>query len=237
VGYSLPEGGVPICSVGGEGERSDGLPGGRTPSQEPKKRSKGAAERDEFLRVLWRMELSRIDPGRLVFVDEMGTHTSLAPLYAYAPVGERAFFEVPRTRGKNTTLLTSMITEGMGPSMAVEGATTSRVFETYVERVLAPALRCGQVVVMDNLGAHRPRRIRELIEERGCELIYLPSYSPDFNPIEQALSKIKHLLRRIAARTKEFLIEAMGWALAAVSAQDVRGFFINCGYRTPAQQL
>jgi transposase len=189
------------------------------------------------LRVLWRMELSRIDPGRLVFVDEMGTHTSLAPLYAYAPVGERAFFEVPRTRGKNTTLLTSMITEGMGPSMAVEGATTSRVFETYVERVLAPALRCGQVVVMDNLGAHRPRRIRELIEERGCELIYLPSYSPDFNPIEQALSKIKHLLRRIAARTKEFLIEAMGWALAAVSAQDVWGFFINCGYRTPAQQL
>jgi transposase len=189
------------------------------------------------LRVLWRMGLSRIDPGRLVFVDEMGTHTSLAPLYAYAPIGERAFFEVPRNRGKNTTLLTSMTLEGMGPSMAVEGATTSRVFEAYVERMLAPALRCGQVVVMDNLGAHRPRRIRELIEERGCELIYLPSYSPDFNPIEQALSKIKHILRKIAARTKEILIEAMGRALAAVSAQDVRGFFVHCGYRAPAQQL
>jgi transposase len=183
------------------------------------------------------MGLSRIDPGRLVFVDEMGTHTSLAPLYAYAPIGERAFFEVPRNRGKNTTLLTSMTLEGMGPSMAVEGATTSRVFEAYVERMLAPALRCGQVVVMDNLGAHRPRRIRELIEERGCELIYLPSYSPDFNPIEQALSKIKHILRKIAARTKEILIEAMGRALAAVSAQDVRGFFVHCGYRAPAQQL
>jgi transposase len=173
----------------------------------------------------------------LVFVDEMGTHTSLAPLYAYAPIGERAFFKVPRNRGKNTTLLTSMTLEGMGPSMAVEGATTFRVFETYVEQVLAPALRCGQVVVMDNLGAHRPRRVRKLIEERGCELIYLPSYSPDLNPIEQALSKIKHLLRKIGARTKELLIEAMGWALAAVSAQDVRGFFINCDYCTPAQQL
>ena len=125
----------------------------------------------------------------------------------------------------------------MGPSLAVEGATTSRVFETYVERLLAPTLRPGQVVVMDNLGAHRPRRVRELIEERDCELIYLPPYSPDLNPIEEALSKIKHILRKTGARTKEALIEAMGRALAAVSAQDVRGFFVHCGYRAPAQQL
>jgi transposase len=111
------------------------------------------------------------------------------------------------------------------------------VFETYVERVLAPSLNEGQIVVMDNLGAHRPKRVRELIEERGCELIYLPSYSPDLNPIEQALSKIKHILRKIAARTKEALIEAMGRALAAVSSEDVRGFFAHCGYRAPAQQL
>jgi transposase len=182
------------------------------------------------------MEVCRIDPGRLVFVDEMGTHTSLAPLYAYAPVGERAFFEIPRNRGKNTTLLTSLHQEGMGPSMAVEGATTSRVFETYVERLLAPALRPGQVVVMDNLGAHRPKRVRELIEARGCELIYLPSYSPDLNPIEEAFSKLKHLLRKIGARGKESLVEAMGRALGAVSIEDVRGFFAHCGYRTPAQQ-
>src|SRR3712207_392606 len=185
------------------------------------------------------MEVGRLDPGRLVFVDEMGTHTSLTSLYAYAPVGERAFFEIPRNRGKNTTLLASLHQEGMGPSMAVEGATTSRVFETSDwEHLLAPALRPGQVVVMDNLGAHRPKRVRELIQARGCELLYLPSYSPDLNPIEEALSKIKHILRTIAARTKETLIEAMGRALAAVSAQDVRGFFANCGYRTPpAQQL
>ena len=189
------------------------------------------------MRSLWRTEVGGIDPERLVFGDEMGTHTSLAPLYAYAPIGQRAFFEIPRNRGKNTTLLTSLHQRGMGPSMAVEGATTSGVFETYVKRLLGPALKSGQVVVMDNLGARRPRRIRELIEERGCQLVYLPSYSPDLNPIEEALSKIKHILRKIGARTKEALIEAMGRAWAAVSAQDVRGFFVHCGYRTPAQQL
>jgi transposase len=183
------------------------------------------------------MEIGRLDPSRLVFVDEIGTHTSLASLYVYSPIGERAFFKIPRNRGKNTTLLTSINQGGMGPSMAVEGATTSRVFETYVKRLLAPTLRPAQVVVMDNLGAHRPRRIRELIEAKGCELIYLPPYSPDFNPIEEALSKVKHLLRRSGARTKEALIEAMGRALAAVSAGDVRGFFAHCGYRTPAHQL
>ena len=183
------------------------------------------------------MEVGCVDPGRLVFVDEMGTHTSLAPLYAYAPVGQRAFFEGPRNRGRSTTLLTSLNQEGMGPSMAVEGATTARVFETYVERFLAPALKPGQVVVMDNLGAHRPKRVREIIEARGCGLVYLPPYSPDLNPIEEALSKVKHLLRKIGARAKETLIEAMGRALEAVSVQDVRGFFTHCGYRTPAQQL
>jgi transposase len=189
------------------------------------------------LRALWREELGRIDAERLVFVDEMGTHTSLAPLYAYAPIGERAFFEIPRNRGKNTTLLTSLRAGGMGPSMAVQGATTSRVFETYLERVLAPTLRPGELVIMDNLGAHRPKKIQELIEERGCELLYLPSYSPELNPIEEALSKIKHILRKIGARTKDVLIEAMGLALAAVSAEDAKGYFAHCGYRSPAQQL
>ena|SRR5215208_670909 len=122
---------------------------------------------DEFLRLLWRVELGRIELSRLVFVDEMGTHTSLAPLYAYSPIGERAFFDVLRNRAKNTTVLASLHRGGMGPSMAVQGATTARVFETYIERVLAPALMPGQVVVMDKLGAHRPKRIGELIEQRG----------------------------------------------------------------------
>jgi len=181
------------------------------------------------------MEMGGLDPGRLVFVDEMGTHTSLAPVYAYAPIGERAFFEIPRNRGRNTVLLSSLHAGGMGPSMAVEGATTSEVFEAYVEHLLAPTLRPGQVVVMDNLGAHRPKRVRELIEGRGCELLYLPPYSPDLNPIEEAFSKVKHVLRKIAARTREALVGAMGGALDAVGAEDARGFFAHCGYRAPAQ--
>jgi transposase len=127
--------------------------------------------------------------------------------------------------------------EGMGPSLTVEGSTTSVVFEAYVEQVLAPTLRRGQVVVMDKLSAHKGERISELIEERGCELLYLPSYSPDLNPIEKALSKTKHILRTMSARTKDILIEAMGLALRAVSDKDARGFFASCGYRTPEQQL
>jgi len=135
-----------------------------------------------------------VSPEKLIFVDECGTHTSLAPLLGYAPRGQRLYLSVPRNRGKNTTLLWSMSLEGMGPSLTVEGATTSRVFETYLEKVLAPSLKEGQVVVMDNLSAHKPKRIKELIEQRGCELVYLPSYSPEYNPIEEAFAKIKNLL-------------------------------------------
>jgi transposase len=130
-----------------------------------------------------------------------------------------------------------MTTGGMGPSLAVEGATTARVFEAYVEKVLVPSLRAGQVVVMDNLSAHRPRRIRELIEQQGCELLYLPAYSPDYNPIEEAFSKIKNLLRKAAARSKEALVEAIGQALSAVTAEDALGYFEHAGYRPTGHLL
>jgi transposase len=178
-----------------------------------------------------------VEPERLLFVDECGLHTSLAPIYGYAPRGERLRLSVPRSRGKNTTLLSSMTASGMGPSLAVEGATTAQVFETYVEKVLVPSLRTGQIVVMDNLGAHRPKRIGELIEQQGCELLYLPAYSPDYNPIEEAFSKIKNLLRKAAARSKEALVDAIGAALSAVTAADARGFFEHAGYRPVGQLL
>jgi transposase len=171
----------------------------------------------------------------VVFVDEMGTNISLSPLYAWSRKGERANCSVPRNRGKNTTLLASMSVEGMGPSLAVEGATNSEVFETYVERVLAPAVRRDQVVVMDNLSAHKGERVRELIEGRGCELLYLPHYSPDYNPIEEAFSKIKGLMRNAEARSRAVLLEALGAAISALSAQDARGFFEHCGYRAMVQ--
>lgn len=179
----------------------------------------------------------QLDPKRLVFVDEMGANTSLSPLYAYSPVGQRARCSVPRNRGKNTTLLSSMSIRGMGPSLAVDGPTNREVFEAYVEKVLVPTLRVGQVVVMDNLSAHKGERVRELIEARGCELLYLPAYSPDFNPIEEAFSKVKGLLRKAKARTRDALVEAMGRALSAISALDAQGFFEHCGYRPQVQLL
>jgi transposase len=195
-------------------------------------------ERDEWLRAAWRVMLTaQIDPKRLVFVDEMGTNTSLSVLRAWSRRGLRAYYSVPRNRGPNTTLLSSMTMEGMGPSLAVEGATTRAVFEAYVEWGLSPTLCPGQVVVMDNLTAHKGERVRELIEERGCELLYLPPYSPDLNPIEEAFSKIKAFIRKAEARSREALIEAMGAAISAVTAWDARGFFEHCGYATPVQSL
>ncbi len=180
------------------------------------------------------MVAAAVEPDRLLFVDECGTHTSLAPIYGYAARGERLYLPVPRSRGKNTTLLSSMTLSGMGPSLTVEGSTTARVFETYIEKVLLPSFKEGQIVVMDNLSAHRPKRIRELIEQHGCELLYLPAYSPDLNPIEEAFAKIKNLLRNAAARSKETLVEAIGAALSAVTVADVRGFFEHAGYRLTA---
>ena len=173
-----------------------------------------------------------------MFVDEMGLHTSLAPLYGHSPKGERVRLEVPRNRGKNTTLLASMtLLGGMGEPMAVEGPTDREVFEAYVERVLAPTLESGRIVIVDNLPAHKPARVRELIESRGCELIYLPAYSPDLNPIEEAFAKIKNLLRKASSRSKEALVEAIGVALSAVSAAEARGFFEHAGYRTSGHLL
>ncbi len=186
---------------------------------------------------MWRSTVGKLERKRLVFVDEMGTHTSLAPLYAYSPRGKRAFFKVPRNKGKNTTLLASIGHDGMGPSMAVEGSTTKEVFEAYVEHILAPTLRTEQVVVMDNLSAHKTEKVRELVEGAGCELLYLPPYSPDLNPIEEAFSKIKGILRKAAARTREALVEALGTALSSVTEEDARGFFKHCGYGTPVQPL
>jgi len=197
-----------------------------------------AGERDEFLRAAWRVLVAEgFEAGVFVFVDECGTHTSLAPLYGYSPRGKRVHLEVPRNRGKNTTLLASMSIEGMGECLAVEGATTKVIFETYVERILAPSLRAGQVVVMDNLSAHKGDRVKELIEARGCELLYLPPYSPDLNPIEEAFSKIKALLRKAAARTRAALIDALGEAISAISSADAHGFFEHCGYHRPVQLL
>src|SRR5215211_1389167 len=155
------------------------------------------------------------------------------PCMPWHPRQREGLLPVSRNRGPNMTLLSSMSVDGMGSSLAVEGATKREVFETYVEQILAPTLRPAQVVVMDNLTAHKGERIRELIEQRGCELLYLPPYSQEFNPIEEAFSKIKALVRKAEARTQEALVEAIGRGISMVTAEDARGFFDHCGYTTP----
>jgi transposase len=195
------------------------------------KKSPVASERDEEARGLWRWLASRFDARRLVFVDESGFHTSMRRLRARAPKGERAYGKVPRNRGKNETLIASITFGGaMGASMTVEGATDAKAFEAYVEHFLAPTLEEGQVVVLDRLGAHRTDKVRELIEERGAELLFLPSYSPDFNPIEEAFSKIKNMVRKAQARTREALVEAIALAISALTLEDAAGWFAHCGY-------
>jgi transposase len=188
------------------GQRVHPQPDAKAPWMEPKKRSMGAGERDEFLRAAWRaLVAEEVDADRLVFVEEMGANVSLSALYAWSRKGERAFGSAPRNWGKNVTLVASITEEGVGPCLAVEGSTTREVFEAYLEGVLGPTLSPGRVVVMDNLSAHKGERVREIVEGCGCELLYLPPYSPDFNPIEQAFSKLKGLLRRSEARTREAL--------------------------------
>jgi transposase len=201
------------------------------------KKSKIAQERDEEARGLWRWLASRFDARRLVFVDESGFHTSMTRLRARAPKGKRAYGKVPRNRGKNTTLIATITLEGaMGQPMSVEGATDALAFEAYVEHFLALSLGEGQVVVLDGLGAHRTDKVREMIEARGADLVFLPSYSPDLNPIEEAFSKIKQLVRKEGQRVREALVEALGRALAAVTPEDAAGWFAHAGYHWSQDQ-
>lgn len=203
-----------------------------------KKRSVEAAERNEFDRAAWKVLVAeQIEAERFVFVDEMGSNTSLYPLCAWSLTGDRASCSVPRNRGKNTTLVASMTVECMGPALAMEGSTDSEVFESYIERFLVPSLESGQVVAMDNLNVHKGERVRELIEAADCRLLYLPTYSPDLSPIEQAFAKIKGMLRRAEARDREILTELLGMALSAVTADDAHGFFKSCGYRLPETKI
>ena len=155
------------------------------------KKTLGATERDEEARDTWRRDLSGVDPRRYVFVDECSTNVRLTPLRARAPRGQRAYGKAPRNWKENVTLISSITLSGMGPSMSIERSADGEAFLLYIEHFLCPALSPGRIVVMDNLSVHKMKRVRELIEENGCSLVFLPSYSPDFNPIEEAFSKVK----------------------------------------------
>lgn len=174
-----------------------------------------------------------VDPERLVFVDESSTNTTFTPRYARAPKGERARGKAPRNWDKNVTLISTITLEGMGSSMMIEGSSDTASFGMYIREILAPSLEPGRIVVMDNLSVHKSKWVREIIEGRGCKLWLLPPYSPDFNPIEGAFSKVKNLIRKAKARTLKALFEATMMALDEVAESDARGYFEHCGYKTP----
>lgn len=169
-----------------------------------------------------------------MWVDETGSHRGLTPRYSRAPRGQRAHGTAPRNRGANRTLVASLTLDGAGPGLLFDGALDGDRFVGYVRHVLAPTLRPGQIVALDNLRAHHRAEVRAAIEARGAELWFLPPYSPDLNPIEAGFSKLKEHLRRAEARTDAALSAAIWDGLAAVTPQDAAGWYRHAGYRPPA---
>ncbi len=199
-----------------------------------KKKVLQASERKEEERRQWREHTKELDASKFVFLDESGSNIALTRLYARAPKGKRARGSLPRNRGKNMTLMASLSLRGMGEALIVDGAANTEIFEIYIEQILAPSLSPGQMVIMDNLRIHKGNKVRQLIEARGCQVLFLPAYSPDLSPIEEAFSKIKAILRRIGARTREALQEALEQALLTITQADASGWFHHCGY-SPAE--
>jgi transposase len=166
----------------------------------------------------------------LVFLDESGASTQMTRNYGRAPRGERVREGTPNSHWRTVTMLAALTTKGLRAPMTIESPTDGDVFLAYLEQVLCPWLQPGQVVIMDNLAAHKVQGVRQRIEATGARLIYLPPYSPDFNPIEKAWSKIKQLLRSAKARTVEALENAVAEALAAITAENALAWFAHCGY-------
>ena len=183
-------------------------------------------------RQLWQAQMPELDPRRLVFIDESGAKTNLTRTRGRSQRGERLKSFAPLGHWHTTTMISAIDLFGVRASMVLDGATDTEAFCVYIEQVLAPALRGGEIVVMDNLQPHKHPRVRAAIEAAGAMLVYLPPYSPDLNPIEPMWSKVKQSLRSAAARTFAGLLEAIKAALASVSAADCIGFFTGCGYAT-----
>lgn len=181
-------------------------------------------------RHVWRTAQSDLDASRLVFVDETGASTKMARLYGRAKRGERCVGAVPHGHWKTTTFVGGLRLSGITAPMTLDGAMDGPAFLAWVEQMLVPTLRKGDIVIMDNLPAHKPAAVRAAIEGCGAELRLLPPYSPDLNPIEMAWAKLKALLKKAAARTIEALWAAIAEAIAAITGEDCRGFFTAAGY-------
>jgi transposase len=176
--------------------------------------------------------MPELDPRKLVFIDESGAKTNMTRTRGRSQRGKRLKSLAPLGHWHTTTMISAIDLCGVRASMVLDGATDSEAFCVYLEQVLVPVLRGGEIVIMDNLQPHKHARVRQAIEAAGATLVYLPPYSPDFNPIEPMWSKVKQSLRSAAARTFEALLDAIKEALRSVSSTDCAGFFRGCGYAT-----
>ena len=166
----------------------------------------------------------------MIFIDETWAKTNMTRLRGRAPRGERLVDKTPHGHWKTTTLIAALGVTGMRCSTVVDGAVNGDVFEAFVAQVLVPELRSGDVVIMDNLSSHKRQRVREIIEEAGARLVFLPPYSPDLNPIEMIFAKVKQLLRSLACRTRDALWRTMQSVLDQVTPTDARNCYKHCGY-------
>jgi transposase len=181
-------------------------------------------------RAQWTKYQDRIEPERLVFIDETWTRTNMAPLRGWAPRGRRLTTKVPHGRWKTMTFLAALRHDRIDAPWLLEGPIDGESFRIYVEKVLVPTLRPGEIVLLDNLGSHKGKAVRQLIRAAGAKLFFLPKYSPDLNPIEQVFAKLKHLLRKAAARTVETICTAIGEILGAFTPEECANYFRNSGY-------
>jgi transposase len=210
------------------------VPGAPAPGLAPQKKSLHASERDtprvQQARQDYRQKIAALDCRRLKFIDESSVNLAMTRLYGRAPAGQRVVGSVPRNYGPNVTMLGALSVQGLQALMTVDGATDAEVFRTYVKQVLGPTLRPGDIVVMDNLRAHKAVGVQQAMARRGARLLYLPPYSPDLSPIEPCWSKVKTALRKAKARTRAALDTAIAGVMVAVSLADARGWFKHCGY-------
>jgi transposase len=183
-------------------------------------------------RIQWKKYQDRVEPERLVFIDETWTRTDMAPLRGWAPRGRRLTAKVPHGRWKTLTFLAALRHDRIDAPWFVEGPIDGESFRTYVAKVLLPTLRPGDIVVLDNLDSHRSKQVRQIIRAAGAKLFFLPKYSPDLNPIEQVFAKLKHIIRKAAARTVDTVCAVIGRALQAFTPEECANYLKNSGYRT-----
>jgi transposase len=198
-----------------------------------KKKTLEAKERKEEERQAWQDNAKELDVNKCRVIDETGSNLALTRSYARAPKGKRARGTITRKRGKNVTMITDLSLRGLGEVFLTDGAANGDLFEAYIEQIFAPTLSSGEIVIMDNSSIHKGKKVRKLIEARGGQLLFLPAYSPDFSPIEEAFSKVKTVLRGIGAQTREALYEALEYSTTTITTNDAKGWFRHCGYSVP----